>query len=169
MRGPEPAPWEADMSSRAPSTGVAALVLVVGAACSARNKPAEVTETRSALTCGHAAVAVTTGDDFACALLDDGTVQCWGGNDYGQLGNGTTTGAMVPTIVPGLTGVTAIAAGEYHACAVQSGAVKCWGANFTGQVGNGTITSSAPQRILPPVAVPGLTTVAAVTAGYGHT
>jgi alpha-tubulin suppressor-like RCC1 family protein len=46
------------------------------------------------------------------ALLSNGTVQAWGSNQYGALGNGSTTNSAVPVQVSGLTGVTAIAGGE---------------------------------------------------------
>jgi hypothetical protein len=58
---------------------------------------------------------ITAGGWAHClALTDDGTVWAWGGNSYGQLGDGTTTDRTTPVQVPGLTGVTAIAAGTYH-------------------------------------------------------
>jgi alpha-tubulin suppressor-like RCC1 family protein len=53
--------------------------------------------------------------------LADGTLRAWGLNNFGQLGNGTTTTAMLPVQVSGLTGVTGIAAGAYSALALQTG------------------------------------------------
>jgi alpha-tubulin suppressor-like RCC1 family protein len=77
------------------------------------------------------ATAITAGYDFACALLTNATVQCWGDNTYGQLGTGvaTATDAGAPlTAVPGLSGVTAIAAGAFSACALLTdGTMHCWG------------------------------------------
>ncbi len=56
--------------------------------------------------------AVVGGDENGYALRSDGTVWAWGGNNAGQLGNGTTGGDVpVPPVVPGLTGTTAIGAG----------------------------------------------------------
>ena len=70
-----------------------------------------------------------------CAILADATVQCWGYNIYGQVGDGSTTNRFVPFSVP-LTNVTSISIGTYHACALTSAkTVKCWGANFYGQMG----------------------------------
>ncbi|MCC5866267.1 MAG: hypothetical protein JJU31_14180 [Wenzhouxiangella sp.] len=78
-------------------------------------------------------------------------MRCWGNNEYGQLGNGTTTNAWMPVQVTGLSsGVKAVAAGERHACALTSaGAVMCWGDNALGQIGDGTLPGAPlPQTVL---------------------
>ena len=65
--------------------------------------------------------AISAGDDAACALKTDGTVWCWGGNTYGQLGINVRTQASNKAVkVQGISNAVAIAAGTYFACASLS-------------------------------------------------
>lgn len=97
---------------------------------------------------------VAVGDDHACALTSSGEVLCWGANDYGQLGDGTTTASARPVYVRDgaarLGAVTEISAGWTHTCALLStGGVRCWGRNQVGQLGDGTTSSrSQPVAVL---------------------
>lgn len=78
----------------------------------------------------------------ACALRRGGEVLCWGGNAFGQLGDGTTTDRPHPAVVPGLDPVARIATGSKHTCVVTvAGALRCWGSNADGQLGDGTTVS----------------------------
>ncbi|WP_413942848.1 RCC1 domain-containing protein [Bdellovibrio sp. HCB-162] len=98
---------------------------------------------------GRTAVQLTAGSDHTCAILDNSTVKCWGNNNLGQLGQGTTAnlgdgagemGDSLPVVNLG-TGRTAvqIAAGNSHTCALlDNSTVKCWGYNGSGQLGQGT-------------------------------
>ncbi|PYO02525.1 MAG: hypothetical protein DMD89_04080 [Candidatus Rokuibacteriota bacterium] len=113
-----------------------------------------------------AATAVDLGAFYSCALLQDGTVRCWGQNDLGQLGDGTTTNASTPVAVAGIGGAAALTAGGFHTCVrFPDGTIQCWGRNNAGQLGDpGTTAFQSPT----PVRVAGLTATA-VTAGGFHT
>jgi alpha-tubulin suppressor-like RCC1 family protein len=114
------------------------------------------------LTSGVTAISAGTGNGTTCAIVS-GSAECWGYNNYGELGNGTTTsGSTTPVQVTGLTsGLTAISVGFLATCAIVSGSAKCWGYNHNGQLRNGTTTNSST-----PVQVTGLTSgLTAISAG----
>jgi alpha-tubulin suppressor-like RCC1 family protein len=102
------------------------------------------------------AIAVDGGFQLACALLDSGGVQCWGGSGPGGVGDGT--GLVRPTpveVLPASAGVRKISVGDDAACALlATGGVKCWGANNLGQLGDGTF-----EMRLAPVDVPNLSAI----------
>jgi alpha-tubulin suppressor-like RCC1 family protein len=113
------------------------------------------------------ATAIAARHFGACARLSGGTVQCWGYNEFGELGNGTDgQPSSSPVTVVGITDAATIGAGEDHTCAVLTGgAVKCWGNNFSGRLGDGNTGTFANT----PVTVVGISTATAVTGGSGHT
>jgi alpha-tubulin suppressor-like RCC1 family protein len=87
---------------------------------------------------------IAVGSTHACALMNDGSVQCWGENGFGQLGDGDPTIRFrsVPGPVPSLgTSVSQIAAGFDDMCALMNdGSARCWGNNNFGQLGDGTVS-----------------------------
>ena len=111
------------------------------------------------------AVAIAAGSAHGMAIKrSDGSVWTWGYNGYGELGDGDTTARANIVRASDLTGIVAIAGGQYHSLAVKSdGTVWAWGRNANGQRGNGSTTGSAV-----PVAVRGLTNAVAAAAGYDH-
>lgn len=117
----------------------------------------------------NSATQIAAGSQHACVLTTSGAVQCWGKNDYGQIGNGPSGGLAVNDTPqsPAIAGGTAaISAGGYHSCALSNnGAVQCWGDNTVGALGKGNTTSSSS-----PVPVSGLNAgVIAIAAGGYHT
>lgn len=114
--------------------------------------------------------AIGTGFNSTCALKQDGAVLCWGNNDFGQLGTGTSDAELTPVPVGGdmgdITDGTALAVGGRHACALRaSGVAVCWGQNAFGQLGDGTLEDRTS-----PVAVTGLPSgVVELAAGGYHT
>ena len=117
--------------------------------------PVTVLNITSAMSIGKASEG-----DHICSLLSGGTVQCWGANAYGQLGNGSTVNSSVPVAVSGVASATSIAEGGWHTCALVSvGTIQCWGYNGDGELGNGTTTNNAV-----PVTVSGITNASAIAA-----
>lgn len=111
-------------------------------------------------------IAVAAGGRHSCALDAQGSLQCWGANDQGQLGDGASGAKPTPVNVNGMGhGILAIVAGDQFSCALNvQGGVLCWGGNEQGQLGNGKSTGS-----LEPVAVYGLETgISAIAAGGAH-
>ena len=95
---------------------------------------------------------VSLGEHFTCAILDDSSLKCWGYNQYGQLGIGTSSGTnSAPQSVNLGSGRTAssVALGQSHTCAIlDDGSLKCWGFGSYGQLGLGnSISHYTPQSV----------------------
>ncbi len=126
------------------------------------NTPQAVTGLETGVT------SLVMGSDHLCTLHSGGQVKCLGGNDSGQLGDGTNTARMNPVGVPGLeSGVVSLGAGLAHNCAAfNNGQVTCWGSDGTGELGIGTTTAAIQPW--PVVALSGQN-MAGVAAGSNYT
>jgi len=107
---------------------------------------------------------VVVGGAHSCSLRGDGSLVCWGGNDQGQLGDGSRTGRIqITTPVPGGPFAHA-ASGLTHVCALApDGSARCWGANDHGQLGGGPGTGGGGA-----VPVAGGEAFRRITAGSAH-
>ncbi len=106
------------------------------------------------------------GDYHTCRLHSDGTVSCWGWNEFGQTGHNIQENSE-EDVIASLVGVTQITAGSYHTCALNwQGKVYCWGRNNVGQLGNEQVKGTVQ-----PILVEGLSdqTIRQISAGSTHT
>ena len=110
-------------------------------------------------------VAAAAGNSFSLAVKSDGTVWAWGGNHYGQLGDGTTDDRNTPVQVSGLNGTAQVDASFFgHSMALKhDGSVWSWGNNSSGQLGD----ASEENRLLP-VRVHNLAGVDTIGSGFWH-
>ncbi|MFY8158428.1 MAG: RCC1 domain-containing protein, partial [Ilumatobacteraceae bacterium] len=122
------------------------------------------------------AFKATVGLNHSC-MLTSGTriMYCWGDNQYGQLGDGTTTDRSVPTIVADNTasgfvnsGLDVIISGHNHTCVTKLGQMYCWGRNDQGQLGN-TSTTDSSLAVKPAAPFATADAMNALSAGEGHT
>ena len=121
---------------------------------------------------GRTAVMISSGSAHTCAILDDGSVSCWGRNSVGQLGDGTTTHRNTPTQITSLgEGRTAvmISSGSVHTCAIlDDGSVSCWGGNeYNGQLGDGSMENQ--YRPTQTANLGEERTAIAISSGQAHT
>lgn len=118
--------------------------------------------------------SVVSGGSHTCAIVDGGSIRCWGYGSSGELGDGAFTysdgisrsfASAVPVRVQGIADARSLALGGGHSCALlASGSIKCWGANRSGQLGRGQAGDS-----FVPVPVSGITNATAIAAGGNHT
>lgn len=101
---------------------------------------------------GRTENAIDAGSSYTCAVLDNATVKCWGLNNSGQLGQGTTAnlgdGAnemgdnlAAVSLGTGRTATGVVAAGSHTCATLDNGTMKCWGLNTNGQLGQGSTTT----------------------------
>jgi alpha-tubulin suppressor-like RCC1 family protein len=118
---------------------------------------------------GHTFSSITAGEAHTCGLTSGGQAYCWGANNYGQLGNNSTSFRRIPVAVQQPVGVTfsQITAGKWHTCGLTSGGQSyCWGYGAAGQLGYGfTFGDSIPAAVDQPVGV----TFTKINTGYDHT
>ncbi len=115
-------------------------------------------------------IGVSGGDGFTGILKGDGTVWTWGGNNFGELGDGTYTTNPTPTQVSGINNVTLFAARDYHSLAVKSdGTVWAWGSGGNGELGDCQFADSThPVQVLfPTPASPSILSPLIVTGSIG--
>ncbi|MDF3058756.1 MAG: chromosome condensation regulator, partial [Rariglobus sp.] len=108
--------------------------------------------------------ALVWGEGHGLAITLENQVLSWGGNYFGQLGDGTRTNQRVPVAVPGLEKIVQVAAGDHHSLALRGdGTVWVWGGNQRGQLGDNSTASR-----LQPVMVASLSQIMAIAAGASH-
>jgi alpha-tubulin suppressor-like RCC1 family protein len=112
------------------------------------------------------AKSVALGLAFSCALLESGSIMCWGDNGYGQLGDGTKTISTIPRSVVGITSAVSVSCGHDYCCAVlRDGSLKCWGRNDFYQLADATSGISVSTT---PVDVIGIDSATRVVCGHKH-
>jgi alpha-tubulin suppressor-like RCC1 family protein len=88
---------------------------------------------------GGAYLKLAAGTAHSCAINPSSQLKCWGRNQFGQLGDGTTVDQTTSKIIDGASGYVEVSAGDMHTCAITTGGVlKCWGRNNSSQLGDGT-------------------------------
>ena len=113
------------------------------------------------------AIQVSAGWYHSCAVLTDSTVECWGSNSEGQLGNTSVAlggQSATPVLVEGITTATSVSLGMKHSCALLTdGTIKCWGWNDKNQLGGGVGAQSTT-----PVSVQDIMTATHIGLGQKH-
>ena len=110
-------------------------------------------------------VEIQAGEQYTCVRKNDMTVQCWGDNSRGQLGDGTNTGRSTPGPVANLgADIVEIAGGRFFVCGRHaSGLVSCWGGGGSGQLGNGGTGNSTHV-----IDIPAVSDAVQLAAGFQH-
>jgi alpha-tubulin suppressor-like RCC1 family protein len=139
-----------------------------------QSTPVEVVEASTATPPSNTPITpqfteLSAGGEHTCGLANDSNTYCWGGGDFGQLGDGTTSDRMNPVPVHRPAGVifTQIAVGEFHTCAIGNDSMAyCWGQGGPGQLGDG---GNSSRPVPGPVTVPSGVIFTQLAAGRNHT
>jgi alpha-tubulin suppressor-like RCC1 family protein len=114
------------------------------------------------------AVSISGGSNHTCVRRSDGTIACWGSNEFGQIGDGSLgngNNRPVAVQVRDINDARMVSVGSTHTCAVRAnGTVACWGGNGVGQLGRGFDGDNRPT----PDTVPGLESVWLVASGHRY-
>jgi alpha-tubulin suppressor-like RCC1 family protein len=161
---------ESDMRRPAPTVGLwLVTALVTGISCRSDDvagpTPPRTPSALAATTATLPFTLVRAGLFHSCGLVSGGKAYCWGSNDNGQLGDGSTDNHALPTLVAGGLLFRALSAGYQHTCGLTSdGRAYCWGDNTYGALGDGTSVSSR----LSPVPVAGGRRFRQISVGTYH-
>lgn len=149
-----------------------------GTCCGDRGTPLPVIDPADPSGILTGITAIDTGFGSSFSLLPDGTALGWGGNGWGQLGDGTNEFRVTPVALVDpsqplgfMTGVTAIRGGNaYSVASLSNGEARAWGVNHLGQLGDGSTTDRwVPGAVLDPDDPTGrLTGLRTITAGEFH-
>jgi E3 ubiquitin-protein ligase HERC3 len=120
---------------------------------------------------GRIAKSLASGYKHTCAILDNGSLACWGLNSHGQLGNGNTTDSSLPVLINLGANRTAkaVATGDIRTCAIlDDNSLKCWGSAWHNQVVEGGAYNMDGGGLTPQPKSLGTRTAKAIQIGNGH-
>jgi alpha-tubulin suppressor-like RCC1 family protein len=111
-------------------------------------------------------IDIISGDEHTCALTESGSVYCWGGNNYGQVGNGSTEFVPEPVKIIN-TGVASISVGPYNTCAIleDTGEIMCWGYSISN---DGNVEACLSPSFVVDENEDNITDMAFIGQGNGH-
>jgi alpha-tubulin suppressor-like RCC1 family protein len=99
---------------------------------------------------GHTFLSLSAGGGHTCGRLSNETAFCWGNNQEGGLGNGTTTWSQAPVPVSGGLTFRYLSVGHGFTCGLTpAGALYCWGGNTSGQLGDNSTTNRLAPVLIP--------------------
>jgi alpha-tubulin suppressor-like RCC1 family protein len=160
-----PANRSAELVAWAPDSSVASNFSAIADSPWDPNSRFQVAGATTVNNSDHSVTPLAVGERHSCAVMPSGIVECWGANEYGQLGDGTTNSRVGPVVVSGLSHVVSVAVGQYHSCALTSTAtVWCWGGNGMGQLGVSWSTTQSAS----PVQVVSIDSATSIALGYAH-